>query len=183
MTQRIDAVLLIGFGGPTRSEDIRRFLDQVLRGRPVPKERYEEVVHHYQVMGGRSPYNDLAMRQADALHAHLKRDGIEIPVVVGMRNWDPYLLDTIREVGGPGRAQGSWIRSGSASMRGELGALSWHGQRCTIENRNARARSRISAAVAYPSKIRRGRFRPRVRSFRETRSARKEKRAPYLHRA
>ena len=94
----LDAVLLIGFGGPTRREEIRPFLDNILRGRPIPKERYEEVVHHYEVMGGRSPYNEHTMRQAEALRARLRRDGIDIPVVVGMRNWAPYLIDTMREL-------------------------------------------------------------------------------------
>ncbi len=93
----LDAVLLIGFGGPTRPEEIRPFLDNILRGRPIPKERYEEVVHHYELMGGRSPYNEETMRQADALRARLRRDGIEIPVAVGMRNWNPYLLETLRD--------------------------------------------------------------------------------------
>jgi protoporphyrin/coproporphyrin ferrochelatase len=92
----LDAVLLIGFGGPKRREEIRPFLDNVLRGRPVPQERYEEVVHHYEVMGGRSPYNEHTMRQADALRARLRRDGIDIPVAVGMRNWDPYIIETMR---------------------------------------------------------------------------------------
>jgi protoporphyrin/coproporphyrin ferrochelatase len=94
----IDAVLLIGFGGPTRREEIRPFLDNVLRGRPVPRERYEEVVRHYEAMGGRSPYNEHTMRQADALRMRLSRDRIEIPVVVGMRNWQPYLSDAMREL-------------------------------------------------------------------------------------
>jgi ferrochelatase len=94
----IDAVLLIGFGGPTRSEEIRPFLDNILRGRPIPKERYEEVVHHYEVMGGRSPYNELTMRQADALRTRLQRDGVEIPIIVGMRNWEPYLIDAMRDL-------------------------------------------------------------------------------------
>jgi len=93
----IDAVLLIGFGGPTRREEIRPFLDNILRGRPIPPQRYEEVVHHYEAMGGRSPYNDHTMRQADALRARLHRDGIDVPVVVGMRNWDPYIVDANRE--------------------------------------------------------------------------------------
>jgi ferrochelatase len=96
----IDAVLLIGFGGPTRREEIRPFLDNILRGRPIPQERYEEVVHHYEVMGGRSPYNELTMRQADALRARLARDGVEIPIMVGMRNWEPYLLETMRDLVG-----------------------------------------------------------------------------------
>src|ERR1700732_3976462 len=94
----IDAVLLIGFGGPMRREEIRPFLDNVLRGRPIPHERYEEVVHHYEVMGGRSPYNEHTIRQADVLRARLRQDGIDIPVAVGMRNWDPYLIDTMRDL-------------------------------------------------------------------------------------
>src|SRR5579864_7444492 len=94
----LDAVLLIGFGGPTCHEEIRPFLDNILRGRPIPKERYEEVVHHYEVMGGRSPYNEHTMRQADALRARLHRDRIDIPVAVGMRNWNPFLIDTMRDL-------------------------------------------------------------------------------------
>src|SRR5271165_1568129 len=96
----IDAVLLIGFGGPTRSAEIRPFLDNILRGRPIPKERYEEVVHHYELMGGRSPYNELTTRQAEALRMRLARDGMDIPILVGMRNWEPYLLDAMRDLVG-----------------------------------------------------------------------------------
>src|ERR1700722_7253038 len=118
----LDAVLLIGFGGPTRPEEIRPFLDNILRGRPIPNERYEEVVRHYEVMGGRSPYNDHTMRQAEALRAALHRDAIDIPVVVGMRNWTPYLIDAIRELTtgrarkilgfilAPHRCEASWER-------------------------------------------------------------------------
>lgn len=91
----IDSVLLIGFGGPTRPEDIRPFLDNVLRGRPVPKERYEEVVKHYEAMGGRSPYNDFTIRQARALRESLARSGASVPVEVGMRNWEPLLEGAI----------------------------------------------------------------------------------------
>jgi protoporphyrin/coproporphyrin ferrochelatase len=90
-----DAVLIVGFGGPTRAEEIRPFLDNVLRGRPVPRERYEDVVHHYEMLGGRSPYNDLTMRQADALRAALASGGSKIPVAVGMRNWQPYIDDAL----------------------------------------------------------------------------------------
>ena len=90
-----DAVLIVGFGGPTRAEEIRPFLDNVLRGRSIPRERYEAVVHHYELLGGVSPYNDLTMRQADALRAELARGGLEIPVAVGMRNWQPYVDDAL----------------------------------------------------------------------------------------
>jgi len=74
------AVLLIGFGGPTRSDEIRPFLDNVLRGRSVPRERIEEVAHHYELIGGRSPFNELTFRQADGLRRLLEKEGPPIPV-------------------------------------------------------------------------------------------------------
>jgi hypothetical protein len=73
---------------------MRPFLANVLRGRPVPPERIEEVVEHYAVIGGRSPLNELTQRQADALAAQLARDGLALPVYVGMRNWHPLLRET-----------------------------------------------------------------------------------------
>jgi protoporphyrin/coproporphyrin ferrochelatase len=93
---KCDAVLMIGFGGPTRADEVRPFLDNVLRGRPVARERYEEVVHHYEVLGGRSPYNELTQRQAKALRAELEKQGVRLPVAVGMRNWQPYVADSLR---------------------------------------------------------------------------------------
>jgi len=93
---KCDAVLMIGFGGPTRADEVRPFLDNVLRGRPVPLERYEVVVHHYDLLGGRSPYNDLTLRQAAALRAELEKRCAQIPVTVGMRNWEPYVADSMR---------------------------------------------------------------------------------------
>ena len=53
----VDSVLLIAFGGPERSEDIRPFLEIVTAGRRIPAERLEEVAHHYELIGGRSPLN------------------------------------------------------------------------------------------------------------------------------
>src|SRR5258708_39157306 len=105
---KCDAVLMVGFGGPTRADEVRPFLDNVLRGRPVSRERYEEVVHHYDRLGGRSPYNDLTMRQAAALREALDKKGARGPVAGGMRNWEPHVADPIREMadggarGGPG---------------------------------------------------------------------------------
>jgi ferrochelatase len=86
-----DAVLLIAFGGPTRPEEIRPFLENVVRGRNIPPERLDAVVHHYELIGGRSPLNDLTFRQAEALRRSLGRQ----PVYVGMRNWAPYLADAL----------------------------------------------------------------------------------------
>jgi ferrochelatase len=93
---KCDAVLMIGFGGPTSAGEVRPFLDNVLRGRPIPRERYEEVVHHYELLGGRSPYNELTIRQAAALRTELEKKGARVPVAVGMRNWKPYIVDAMR---------------------------------------------------------------------------------------
>ncbi|TMA53098.1 MAG: ferrochelatase [Deltaproteobacteria bacterium] len=97
MTATADAVLLIAFGGPTRSEEIRPFLANVVRGREhrIPAERIEEVVHHYEMIGGRSPLNEITLRQAARLETALATDGPPLPVFVGMRNWAPYLADTL----------------------------------------------------------------------------------------
>ena len=91
----IDSVLLIAFGGPERSEDIRPFLEIVTEGRRIPAERLEEVAHHYELIGGRSPLNDLTRRQADALGHALAQEGVALPVHIGMRNWHPFLHETL----------------------------------------------------------------------------------------
>ncbi|MBI4636365.1 MAG: ferrochelatase [Candidatus Rokubacteria bacterium] len=103
---RFDSILLIAFGGPTAPEEIRPFLEIVSRGRSVPPERLEEVARHYARMpGGRSPLNDLTFAQAQALAAVLEREGIALPVFVGMRNWHPFLGETLTEMAGKGHAR------------------------------------------------------------------------------
>ena len=95
---RFDSVLLIAFGGPEKAEDIRPFLEIVSAGRRIPPERIEEVAHHYELMGGRSPLNELTRKQAAGLALALKREGIATPVYVGMRNWHPFLHETLAEM-------------------------------------------------------------------------------------
>ncbi len=90
-----DSVLLIAFGGPERPEDVRPFLRIVTEGRRVPPERIEEVAHHYDAIGGRSPLGELTRLQAAGLRQALARDGIPRPVYVGMRNWHPFLRETL----------------------------------------------------------------------------------------
>ncbi len=119
----IDAVLLIAFGGPTAGHEIRPFLEKVTRGRRIPPERLEEVAHHYERMpGGRSPLNDLTAAQARALAEALARAGTPLPVHVGMRNWQPYLHETLAQLADNGvrrclgvimsslRCEASWDR-------------------------------------------------------------------------
>jgi ferrochelatase len=93
-----DAVLIISFGGPQGSDDIRPFLANVLRGRRVAPERVEEVAHHYELFGGVSPITRITRQQADGLVSRLAAAGHPLPVYVGMRNWHPFLIDTLREM-------------------------------------------------------------------------------------
>src|SRR5262249_34695994 len=78
--------------------DIRPFLANVLRGRRVSPERIEEVAHHYELFDGVSPITELTLRQAEGLRARLAAADRPIPVYVGMRNWHPYLTDTLKQM-------------------------------------------------------------------------------------
>jgi ferrochelatase len=98
-----DSVLLMGYGGPEQMADVRPFLDNILRGLPVPRERYETVVHHYERIGGRSPLNELTARQAAGLRHVLETEGPALPVYVGMRFARPYMYAAIRDLIRDGR--------------------------------------------------------------------------------
>lgn len=100
--QPFDAVLFVAFGGPQGPADVRPFLANVLRGRRVSPERVEEVAHHYERFGGVSPLTELTMRQAAALETSLAGRGLPLPVYVGMRNWHPYLADTMTQMADAG---------------------------------------------------------------------------------
>ena len=98
MAAPFDAVLLVAFGGPQGPADVRPFLANVLRGRRVSPERVEEVAHHYDLFGGVSPLTELTTQQARALEANLAQRGRPLPVHVGMRNWHPFLADTLADM-------------------------------------------------------------------------------------
>jgi len=131
-----DSVLLIAFGGPEKPEDIRPFLEIVTAGRRISSERVEDVAHHYEAIGGRSPLNELTRRQADGLRRVLRQEGIGLPVYVGMRNWHPFLLETLAEMRDRGhrralgiilssfQTEASWERyvTDIAAAREKLGA-------------------------------------------------------------
>jgi ferrochelatase len=90
-----DALLLVSFGGPERPEDVVPFLENVTRGRGIPRERLEEVGEHYLRFGGGSPINDINRLLLEAIGTDLRDHGIDIPVYWGNRNWDPYLTDAV----------------------------------------------------------------------------------------
>ncbi len=94
----IDHLLVIGFGGPPRPEDVQPFLKIVTEGLRIPPARLAEVEHHYQVTGGSSPYYEYTVRLVEKLRARLRDDGAMLPVFLGMRNWHPFLHETMREI-------------------------------------------------------------------------------------
>jgi ferrochelatase len=130
-----DAVLLIAFGGPEKMDDVRPFLANVLKGRPIPPQRLEEVVHHYELFNGRSPLNEMTFRQAAALQDLLEREGPHLPVYVGMRNWHPYFHETLKNMAQDGvkralgfilsaqQSEAGWDRykEDIATVRGQIG--------------------------------------------------------------
>ena len=98
-----DCFLLVSFGGPEGPDDVMPFLENVLRGKPVPRERMLEVAEHYNQFGGVSPINEQNRELLEVISAEFKRSGIDLPIYWGNRNWDPLLPDTIRQMRDDGR--------------------------------------------------------------------------------
>ncbi len=97
-----DALLLVSFGGPEGPDDVVPFLENVTRGRGIPRERLEEVGKHYHLFGGRSPINDQCRELKAAIEADLAEHGVDLPVYWGNRNWDPYLAETLQQMADDG---------------------------------------------------------------------------------
>ncbi|HUS10608.1 MAG TPA: ferrochelatase [Pyrinomonadaceae bacterium] len=90
-----DALLVISFGGPEGMDDVMPFLENVLRGRNVPRERLLAVAKHYELFGGVSPINEQNRNLISALQQELKAKGPHLPIYFGNRNWHPMLADTL----------------------------------------------------------------------------------------
>ena len=93
-----DAVLVVSFGGPEQPDDVIPFLENVLRGKNVPRERMLEVADHYQHFGGKSPINAQTRALINALEIELAAHSLKLPVYWGNRNWHPMLADTVRQM-------------------------------------------------------------------------------------
>lgn len=98
MTMTYDAVLIVSFGGPEGPKDVIPFLENVLRGRNVPRERMLEVAEHYNHFGGVSPINEQVRELIQALQVELAEANLKLPIYWGNRNWHPLLPDTMREM-------------------------------------------------------------------------------------
>jgi|SRR5579875_1145094 len=114
-----DAVLIVSFGGPEKPEDVLPFLENVTRGRNIPRERLLEVAEHYYHFGGRSPINDQCRELIAALRTELAAHGPDLPVYWGNRNWHPFLADTLRRMRDDGvRHAAAFVTSAYSSYSG-----------------------------------------------------------------
>ena len=116
--QPYDALLVVSFGGPERQEDVIPFLENVLRGKNVPRQRMLEVAGHYNHFGGKSPINAQTRALIDALETELAAHGPKLPVYWGNRNWHPMLADTVK------RMQADGIRKALAFATSAFGSYS-----------------------------------------------------------
>lgn len=114
-----DALIVVSFGGPEAPEDVLPFLENVTRGRGVPRERLEEVAENYAMFGGVSPINAQNRALIAALEAELERHGPKLPVYFGNRNWHPFLVDTVARMADDGiRRALAFVTSAYASYSG-----------------------------------------------------------------
>ncbi len=166
MSRIYDAILLVAFGGPSSPEEIRPFLARVTRGLRIPPERLEEVAHHYQAVGGKSPLNEITFRQAAALREALAAADVQIAVYVGFRNAAPFFVDILKQMRADGiqhalgfilsshQTEASWERyqKDIANARAEIGEQAprvdycpdWHDHPLFIQS----WAERIEAALA-----------------------------------
>lgn len=98
MKQPYEALIVISFGGPDCNDDVIPFLENVLRGKPVPRARMLEVAEHYYHFGGKSPINEQNLALIAALRQALAERNIDLPIYFGNRNWSPYIVDALREM-------------------------------------------------------------------------------------
>lgn len=88
-TEPRTAVVVMAYGSPDRAEDVPAYFADVRGGRPVPRERVEELVERYRRIGS-SPLNEVTERQRAALERELG-----LPVYVGMKHWRPWIRDAV----------------------------------------------------------------------------------------
>ena len=119
MSTDYDAILVVSFGGPEGPDEVIPFMENVTRGRNVPRERLEEVSQHYLEFDGKSPINDQNRALIAALEQLLTEQGPQLPVYFGNRNWHPLLPDTLAEMRDDGvRRAACFVTSAYSSYSG-----------------------------------------------------------------
>ena len=113
-----DAFLLVSFGGPEGPADVMPFLENVTKGRGVPRDRLAEVARHYDVFGGVSPINEQCRDLLAAIGKDFAAAGLDLPRYWGNRNWHPFLADTVAQMASDG------VRHAIAFVTSAYGSLS-----------------------------------------------------------
>src|ERR1700694_4451919 len=91
------AVLLLAHGSPENPGQVPEFLSYVTGGRSLPPPVIEEIRHRYSLIGF-SPLACWTLLQADQLSQSLLPQSLKMPVFVGMRNWKPFISDTVKTI-------------------------------------------------------------------------------------
>ena len=140
-----DAILVVSFGGPESQADVIPFLENVLRGKNVPRERLLAVAEHYYHFGGKSPINQQTRELIAALEKELEQHGPKLPVYWGNRNWHPMLAETLQQMRQDGiRRALAFVTSAYSSYSG-----------CRQYRENiARAQNEIGAGAPEIDKLR-----------------------------
>ncbi|HUA14710.1 MAG TPA: ferrochelatase [Verrucomicrobiae bacterium] len=140
-----DALLVVSFGGPESRDDVIPFLENVLRGRNVPRERMLAVAEHYFHFGGKSPINQQTRELISSIEKELAQHGPKLPVYWGNRNWQPFLAETMRQMERDG------IQHALAFVTAAFSSYS--GCRQYLED-IARARAEVGASAPQVDKLR-----------------------------
>jgi ferrochelatase len=138
----IDAVLLLSFGGPEGPEQVQPFLENVTRGRNIPRERLDEVAEHYFHFGGISPINGINRALIEEMRAEFDRRGAELPIYFGNRNWDPYVEDTVVQ-----------MRDNGIRRAAVFATSAWGGYSGCTQYLEDIARGRAAAGEAAPELV------------------------------
>ncbi|MDN5744270.1 MAG: ferrochelatase [Nocardioidaceae bacterium] len=138
-TQPYDALLLVSFGGPEGPDDVVPFLENVTRGRGIPRERLEEVGAHYHLFGGRSPINDQNKALIAAMEQDFAEHAVDLPIYWGNRNWAPLLPDVVAQMATDGVERALCVVTSAYS--------SWSSCRQYLDNLDA-------AAASLPAEVR-----------------------------
>ncbi len=142
MTVEFDALLLLSFGGPEGPEQVMPFLENVTRGRGIPRERLESVAEHYLHFGGVSPINGINRALIAEIEAELARRGRRMPVYFGNRNWEPYVEDTVTQ-----------MRDNGIERAAVFTTSAWGGYSGCTQYQEDIARGRAAAGVGAPELV------------------------------
>ncbi|WP_425004000.1 ferrochelatase [Mycolicibacterium sp. S3B2] len=137
-----DALLLLSFGGPEGPEQVMPFLENVTRGRGIPRERLESVAEHYLHFGGVSPINGINRALIAEIEAELARRGRRMPVYFGNRNWEPYVEDTVTQ-----------MRDNGIERAAVFTTSAWGGYSGCTQYQEDIARGRAAAGVGAPELV------------------------------